>query len=208
MHRPVFVIALALAACLCGGAAVAQPAPAVLGAAARACTSAATPVSVAGPWRRGDTAYTAAVFWREGATRACLALVAQRPGAVTVLARGSVTSGWSERYSERYAPSLRAEAIWLPGLPPLPMLETMQMGAGGGGGHLTTLLRASRGRWEQVFAQTLDGVTDINAEVDTPCMGRAPIVQDGAVLRVTECFDGRSTERAVRYDGRLFVPAP
>jgi hypothetical protein len=184
----------------------AQVPPAVLRAAGAACASADAATSTAGPWRRGDAAYSAAVFWREGAAQACLVMLVQREGAVSVVARGAIDAGWSERYGERYAPGLRADPVWLPALPPSPVTDTAQMGAGGGGGSLTTLWVARRGRWDVAFARTLDGAMNINTAVETPCDSARSLVFEAPRLTFDECFDGRTVTRSLRFDGRRFVP--
>jgi len=205
-RRGVCVVVVVLAVASWASVARAQLATGVREAAQRACGSTDEPSSVAGPWRRGEEEFSAALFWREGAERACLTVVVRRAGVVSVVARGELAAGWSERYSERYAPGLRPDAVWLPGRPPLPVTDTAQMGAGGGGGSLTTVWLAARGRWQMAFAQTLDGATNINTAVETPCEGARELVQRGGMLVANECFDGSVTERRFRFDGRRFVP--
>lgn len=198
-------LVLGLAVSSWASVARAQLATDVRAAAQRACGSTEEPSSVAGPWRRAEGEFAAALFWREGAERACLTMVLRRAGVVSVVARGELAAGWSERYGERYAPGLRPDAVWLPGRPPLPVTDTTQMGAGGGGGSLTTVWLAARGRWAAAYAQTLDGAVNINTAVETPCEGSRELVQRGGLLVVSSCFDGSVTERRLRFDGRRFV---
>ncbi len=203
--RCIVGVAVGVAVASWASVAGAQLTPEVRAAAQRACGSSEEPSSVAGPWRQGAGEFSAAVFWREGAERACLTVVQRRAGVVSVVAQGALDAGWSERYSERYAPGLRPDALWLPGRPPLPVTDTMHMGAGGGGGHQTTVWLAARGRWVTVLALTLDGAMNINTVVETPCDAPGAIVQRGGVLVASECFDGSVTERRFRFDGRRFV---
>lgn len=204
--RRIVCMAVGVAVASWASVAQAQLALEVRAAAQRSCGSTEEPSSIAGPWRRGDGEFSAALFWREGAERACLTVVLRRAGVVSVVARGALAAGWSERYSERYAPGLRPDAVWLPGRPPLPVTDTAQMGAGGGGGSLTTVWLAVRGRWVTVFAQTLNGAMNINTAVETPCDGSRELVQRDGLLVASECFDGSVTERRFRFDGRRFVP--
>lgn len=196
---------LGLLTLLCADAAFAQPAPSVIRALQRACGSAAAPSSVGGPWPQGNAAFSAAVFWREGAPHACLAMVSQRANSVAVVARGSIDAGWSERYHERFEPTLSPEPAWLAGRAPLPVTTTMEMGGNGSGGDLTTLWISRAGRWRVAYAQTLTVASDINAAVESPCETEGYFDVHGAELVSSECRDGKRDERVLRFDGRRFV---
>jgi hypothetical protein len=166
-------------------------------------------MQIAGPWRYERTTYFAATVWREGAARACLALVRATARGVGLVARGTVPAGYSERYGESYAPDLRATPLLLPGLPPFIITDATTMGHSGGGGSSTSVWAVRGGRWAETYADTLDGASDINSAVEKPCPSPAPvgvtIGKDGRpMLRVERCFDGVVETLDRPFDGQRF----
>jgi hypothetical protein len=166
-------------------------------------------LGAAGPWTAGADTYWAAVVWREASPTACLALVRSGHGAPRVEAFGTIPAGYSTRYDEFFAPTVRPDPLLVDGFPPAPVLDATQMGAGGGGGDRTTVWLARGGHLTLAFDAMLNAASDINSAVESPCptLPRLQVAsRSGRVeLRARSCFDGRFYRIRMRFDGTRFV---
>jgi hypothetical protein len=121
----------------------------------------------------------------------------------TEVSRGVITSGFSARYGEYFAPELLPRVLVIEGRT-FPLLTRTTMGSSGGGGEALLVLIAHDGGLTEQVLGTIGGATTINeaTELGPNCtdvlrvQGRVVSLSSclNGVLQPAQCFEWNGTE--------------